>query len=391
MRYSINKRDGSKMSALGFGCMRMTRKGGSIDHKKFERELSLAVELGVNYFDTAYVYPGSEDALGRFIAKISRDKLSIASKLPHYKVKSSSDFDRFFDEQKRRLRTDRIDYYLMHMLNDSSSWERLKNLGIEEWLERKKRIGEIGFAGFSYHGGADSFSGVVDAYDWDFCQIQYNYVDENTQAGTRGLNYAASKGLDVIVMEPLRGGRLTYKLPTAAKKLIEGTGRSAAEWGLRWLWDKPAVSVVLSGMNSDEMIRENCRIASASAPGCVAPGEEAFYTKLRSAVLTGISVPCTGCGYCMPCPHGVDIPVCFSAFNTLRSEGRAAAMTEYVMTTSLRPVPTVASRCVGCGRCEPLCPQQIQIREELKAAAGALETPVYRVITAGAKLLGYRR
>ena len=313
MQYRKNPRNQQELSILGYGCLRFSKKGTAIDQNKAEEEMSLAIEKGVNYFDTAYTYPGSEEALGTFLAKGHRDQVNIATKLPHYYIKKEGDMERYFNEQLRRLKTDHVEYYLMHMLNDIAAWERLKGLGIQEWIAEKKAAGQIGNIGFSFHGGTENFLKIIDAYDWDFCQIQYNYMDEHSQAGRRGLLYAAGKGLPVIIMEPLRGGRLVQGLPVSAKKLIEQAQprRSPAEWGLKWLWNQPQVTVVLSGMNDKAQVEENVRVADEAAADSMTPQELEIIEKIKTEINKFVKVPCTGCGYCMPCPKGVDILVCF--------------------------------------------------------------------------------
>ena len=249
-------RYGNELSQLGFGCMRLTKKGSGSDYKKAEQEVMRAIELGVNYLDTAYIYSGSEELLGRILEENHvRDKVYIATKLPQYVLRSLKAVEKTFQEELKRLRTDHIDYYLMHMFTDYSEWESLKSYGIEEWIRSKKEDGSIRQIGFSYHGDSEMFLKILDAYDWDFCQIQYNYMDEHSQAGRKGLQAAAAKGIPVIIMEPLRGGKLV-NLPAEAQKAISasGNGMSAAELGLRWLWNQPEVTVVLSGMNSLEMV-----------------------------------------------------------------------------------------------------------------------------------------
>jgi predicted aldo/keto reductase-like oxidoreductase len=260
-----NDKYGEPMSLLGYGCMRFTKKGLSTDISKTEKEIMKAYELGVNYYDTAYIYSGSEECLGEILERNNiRKNVNIATKLPQYLISSKSAIDKYFNEQLKRLRTDYIDYYLMHMLTDISAWENLVKLGIKDWIIRKKKEGAIRNIGFSFHGNSDRFIKILDAYDWDFCQIQYNYLDDVSQAGVKGLKAAAAKHIPVIIMEPLRGGKLVDMLPDQAKKYIElyEKKRSAAEWGLRWLWNQPEVTCVLSGMNSIEMVEENCRIAS---------------------------------------------------------------------------------------------------------------------------------
>jgi predicted aldo/keto reductase-like oxidoreductase len=381
MNYQLDKY-GNKISILGYGCMRFTFSGGKPDIKKAESEILEAYNSGVNYFDTAYVYPGSESALGEILYKNKiRDKVYIATKLPHYLIKSKDSLEKCFSEQLKRLKTDYIDYYLMHMLTDTATWERLKGLGILEWLEAKKASGKIKQVGFSYHGNSDMFCKLVDVYNWDFCQIQYNYMDEHSQAGRRGLEYANRKGLPVIIMEPLRGGKLVSRLPSAAIDIFNSyeVKHSPADWALRWLWNQPQVTCVLSGMNSLEQVRENVKTASSVKIGELTKRDEDMLQSVVSAINAKMKVGCTGCGYCMPCPKNVDIPGTFSAYNRCYSEGRIAAMKEYFMCTALRRDQTSASKCIECGKCESHCPQKIEIRAELKNARKKLENPIYKI------------
>ncbi len=375
-------RYGNEISILGFGCMRFTRRGPEIDKEKAEKELLEAYHLGVNYFDTAYIYPGSESLLGEIFERNQiRKNLYIATKLPHYLMKSLDAIEKCFQEELRRLRTDYIDYYLIHMLTDAKSWERLKSLGIEQWIQDKKNSGAIRQIGFSYHGNSDTFCKVLDVYDWDFCQIQYNYFDEHSQAGRTGLNYAAKKGLPVIIMEPLRGGKLVNNLPEKAVKLMEHykIRRSPAQWGFRWLWNQPEVTCVLSGMNSLEMVRENVHHASEVQIGEFTAEDENLLKSVVKEINAKMKVGCTGCCYCMPCPKNVDIPGTFAAYNRYACGEKVNAMREYIMGTTLRKDITAASNCVECGLCEKHCPQNIEIRKELKNARKVLENPIYKV------------
>ena len=372
----------NKLSILGFGCMRFPQKLGKIDMEETEREIITAVQGGVNYFDTAYIYPGSEAALGTILEKNQlRDRVYIATKLPHYLIRSIQSAEKLFNEELARLRTDHIDYYLMHMLTDTQTWERLKALGIEAWLEEKKKSGAIRQVGFSYHGNSDMFCRLVDAYDWDFCQIQYNYMDEHSQAGRKGLHYASENGLPVIIMEPLRGGKLVTHLPDEAKKIFADhpLQYSPAQWSFRWLWNQPEVTCVLSGMNSMEMVLDNINTASTATAGALTPEDDAMLRRVVQAINSRMKVGCTGCGYCMPCPKGVDIPGTFSAYNRRFSEGKFHALVDYAMCTAMRKDSTAASNCVGCGKCEQHCPQHIQIRKELKNASKELEVPIYKL------------
>ena len=387
MNYRTDKY-GNQLSILGFGCMRFPQKMGRIDMEETEREIMTAYQAGVNYYDTAYIYPGSEAALGEIFEKNNiREKVYIATKLPHYLIKSVADMDKLFAEELRRLRTDYVDYYLMHMLTDTDTWNRLKSLGIEEWIAQKKASGAIRQIGFSYHGNSEMFCNLVDAYDWDFCQIQYNYMDEHSQAGRRGLYHAHEKGIPVIIMEPLRGGKLVNRLPDTAKKIFEEykIKRTPAQWAFRWLWNQPEVTVVLSGMNSDEMVRDNIQTASTVEVGELGEDEEQMLKQVVAAINAKMKVGCTGCGYCMPCPKGVDIPGTFAAYNRRYAEGKFWSFVDYVMCTTLRKNSTAASNCVGCGKCEKHCPQHIEIRKNLKDAQKELETPLYKVVRKAVK------
>ncbi|MCR5674172.1 MAG: aldo/keto reductase [Lachnospiraceae bacterium] len=388
MQYRTNPKNQDELSVLGFGCMRFTRQGGAIDQEKAEREMALAMERGVNYFDTAYMYAGSEVCLGRFMKSHDcRDRIRVATKLPQYKVRRAEDFDRFFDEELTRLQTDHVDYYLMHMLNDEKSWKRLCELGIEAWIDGKKKSGQIRNIGFSFHGGTVAFKALLDAYPWEFCQIQFNYMDEHAQAGIDGLDYAHEKGLPVIIMEPLRGGRLVNGLPAEALREFENmpVKRSPADWGLRWIWNHPQVSVVLSGMNDVSQVEENCRIASESLPGTLSEEELALYDRVLAAIHKNIRVGCTGCGYCQPCPQGVDIPTCFATYNASYADRYVNALREYFMCTTLRKDRSGASLCVKCGKCEQHCPQGIHIREELDNVKRRFESPLFKAAAAGSK------
>ena len=376
-------RQGREISILGYGCMRFTKNGSSTDLSKAEKELMYAIEHGVNYLDTAYVYPGNEAAVGEILSRNHcREKIYLATKLPHYLIKSHAGIEKKFQEQLSRLKTDYIDYYLMHMLNDVNTWERLKKLGILEWIQEKKEKGQIRQIGFSFHGNTEHFIELLDAYDWDFCQIQYNYLDETSQAGRRGLDYAGEKGIPVIIMEPLRGGRLVNGLPSEALREIQNNKKfgSPARLALSWLWDQPQVTCVLSGMNSLEMVKENIETASQARSGCFAEEDFRLVERVRERIREKMKVGCTGCGYCMPCPSGVDIPTAFHCYNMLYAEKRSSGKKEYLRATAMRREPTSASQCIRCGRCEKHCPQAIPIRRMLAEASRELEPASYRLI-----------
>ena len=383
-------RYGNELSQLGYGCMRFTKKGTQIDYEKAEREVLHAIENGINYYDTAYIYSGSEECLGRILAENGmRDKVNIATKLPQYMIRSAKGIDKTFSEELSRLRTDHIDYYLMHMFTDYSEWERLQSYGIEEWIAAHKADGSIRQIGFSYHGDTEMFLKILDAYDWDFCQVQYNYLDEHSQAGRRGVEAAAEKGIPVIIMEPLRGGKLVNLPVGAMRELREsGTGYSAAELGLRWLWDQSGVTVVLSGMNSLEMVEENIRIASDAEPGAFTDKERKLVADVKSIIKEKEKVGCTGCRYCMPYPQGVDIPGTFHYYNLMYIEDKKTGVRmEYARNVGMQKDAGFASKCIGCGKCEMHCPQHIQIREMLKKADKDLRPLPYRAGIAVARKL----
>ena len=381
-------KDGNEISLLGFGCMRFTKKGNHMDVDKATSEIKRAFEGGVNYYDTAYVYGSSEETVGKALKTLGiRDQVYIATKLPHYLIKSVAGAEKIFQEELRRLQTDYIDYYLMHMLTDTKTWDKLIEMGIKDWIEEKLKSGQIRHIGFSYHGKSDEFKKLIDAYDWDFAQIQYNYMDEFSQAGVDGLKYAASKNIPIVIMEGLRGGRLVELLPNKAKQMIKNAGTTPAELAFKWLYNQPEVTCVLSGMNSLEMVEQNLATADAGCPGCLTEEEASLIENVKEEINRTLKVGCTGCGYCMPCPQGVDIPGTFSCYNKMYSEGKSRSRREYLQTTTFRKDPTSASRCINCGKCETHCPQHLEIRNELKNAARELETPVYKMAKAGIGIL----
>lgn len=371
MQYRTNPKNGEKISALAFGCMRFNK-----DEKEVERQIRYAIEQGVNYFDTAYIYPNSEATLGRILAKDGmRQKVNIATKLPHNNAKKYSDLDRIFGTQLERLQTDHVDYYLIHMLGNVRSWKRLRDIGIEKWIDEKKASGVIRNLGFSFHGPQNEFLALLDEYDWDFCMIQYNYCDENNQAGKAGLKRAGEKGIPVMIMEPLRGGTLAN--PKASIRDIweqADVKRSPAEWGFRWVLDHAQVLAVLSGMNEMEQLEENVRTFSDATAGSLTEAELEVYEKVKTEIQRSMKVPCTGCGYCMPCPKGVDIPSSFSALNDAASRGRIMSKAMYIMTTG----GNSASQCVKCGKCQTHCPQSIPIPEKLEQVKKELEGITYK-------------
>ena len=377
-----NDKHGNKLSVLGYGCMRFTRKGNGIDVDKAEKELMAAYEAGVNYFDTAYIYPGSEAALGEILERNGiRDKVNIATKIPQFMIRNREALDKYFDEQLARMKTTYIDYYLMHHVTDVAMWEKLKAIGVLDWIRGKKESGAIKNIGFSYHGNTENFLKVLGDYDWDFCQVQYNYLDEVSQAGVKGVRAAAERGIPVVIMEPLRGGKLVNMLPKDALKVMKESGRgwSPAEWGLRWLYDQPEVTVVLSGMNSVEMVKENCRTASEALAGHLTEEDRAVLEGVKKNIREKEKVGCTGCRYCMPCPKGVDIPGIFRCYNAMYTESKSQGRFQFAQTVGLTKKPAFATQCVQCGKCEQHCPQSIPIRQKLKEADKALRPLPYKI------------
>jgi len=388
VKYRENKKNNDMLSILGFGCMRFPN-----DEALVEKQILYAVENGVNFFDTAYIYKDSEATLGRVLKKLNlREKIKLSTKLPHYFIKKYEDLDKIFYKQLERLQTDYIDYYFMHMLTDVNVWKRLAGLGILKWIDEKKASGQIKNVGFSYHGGKDEFIKLADIYPWEFCMIQYNYLDEHRQAGKSGLSYAASKGIPVFIMEPLRGGRLVNNLPKEIISLFEKAHikRTPAEWALRWVWNHPEVTCVLSGMNSLEMVGENISVASNVCENEFTQEEHELFEKVKKIMSDKTRVPCTGCNYCMPCPRGVDIPTCLSCYNNIEIEGKFPAIIKYMMQTSFKSKPQIASLCNKCGKCEKHCPQKIEIRKELASTSKALEKfwfkPVSKLVKAFMKI-----
>ena len=393
MQKRINSRNGEWLSILGFGCMRYPMKGGSIDEDKTIRLIRDAIEKGINYFDTAYPYHGgkSEVLLGRALEGGYRERVRIADKLPHYLVGSLERAKKIFAAQLERLNTGYIEYYLIHMLSDRAGLDRLVNLGVMAWLEDLKRDGIIGNIGFSFHGSRDDFEILVQAYPWDICQIQYNYLDENNQATRSGLELAHSLGVPVVIMEPLRGGQLVNNLPEEVLKEFDdfSVKRSPAEWSLRWIWNHPEVTLVLSGMNDFSQLNENIKTASDAEAGSLTSEEYGLFERVKTLINQKTKVSCTGCGYCMPCPAGVNIPQCFTAYNDKYLLKQRGYRFNYMMNLGAgAKKPAFASLCIECGKCEKHCPQSIEIRKELKNVKKELEGPFFKpVVTVMRKVL----
>jgi predicted aldo/keto reductase-like oxidoreductase len=346
---------------------------------KTEHLILNAVQNGINYFDTAFTYGSSEEILGQIIKKNNlRDKIFLATKLPLVQFRKYRDFNSFFNIQLDRLQTDFIDYYLLHNLSDMGLWKNLCEIGIERWIEEKKNKGQIKNIGFSFHGKQNEFLRLLEVYEWDFCQIQYNYININYQAGMAGLKKASEKGLSVFVMEPLLGGKLAAGLPKKAVKLFKSANSALtpAAWALRWLWNQREVTLVLSGMNADSQLEENIKTADNSTPDMLTKEENAAYESAIKIFNASYKIPCTGCNYCMPCPHNVNIPGCFLAYNVSYTVGMYAGVQQYMTSTGVNnpQINYAAGNCKKCGECEKHCPQHIQIIKSLKKTAKRMES-----------------
>ncbi|MEZ0536531.1 aldo/keto reductase [Caldicellulosiruptoraceae bacterium PP1] len=373
------------VSILGFGCMRLPildNDPTKIDYDKATEMVRYAIDNGVNYIDTAYPYHGSGGDKGGasepFVAKVLKDgyreKVKLATKLPSWLIKTHEDMDRLLNEQLKRLETDYIDFYLVHAIN-KDFWANLTKLGIDHFLNKALQSGKIKYAGFSFHDDVNLFKEVVDYYDWSFCQIQYNYLDEEYQAGKEGLQYAAKKGLGIVIMEPLRGGLLAKSLPQPVLEEFKNAKvkRTPAEWALRWIWNHEDVSVVLSGMNTLSDVIENIKTASDANPNSMT-SEELLVIEKAKETFKKIKVNCTGCEYCMPCPSGVNIPKNFLYYNKYYLTENEAERNEIKYNYNKEIASNErASSCVECGKCETHCPQKIAIRQELKNVKAIFE------------------
>jgi predicted aldo/keto reductase-like oxidoreductase len=385
-----NIKNNEELSILGFGCMRMPTKNGGIDEIRAINMIHDAIEKGVNYFDTAYLYQNgkSEIVLGKALAGGYRDRVKIATKIPPFMIGKLENARKILETQLTRLQTKTIDYYLLHMMTGKGMFDRLAALGVMDWLEELKKNGTIKNIGFSFHGPKADFELIIKAYPWDFCQIQYNYMDENNQATKSGLLLAASLGIPVIVMEPLRGGKLVTQLPEEVLKAFDSieAKRSPAEWGMRWVWNHPEVNVVLSGMSDEAQLADNIRIASDAKPNSLTENELKVFEQVKAVLLEKTKIPCTACGYCMPCPFGVNIPGCFSCYNEKYLMKDKSAKFKYIQNLgALSSKPANASQCRECGKCESHCPQNIAIRKELKTVSHEMEGLFYKPIVAIAR------
>ncbi|MFC2079135.1 aldo/keto reductase [Candidatus Bipolaricaulota bacterium] len=364
-------------AALGFGAMRLPILGearlsdmsGDVNDQLALRVISQALDGGINYIDTAYDYHGgkSERIVGRCLKNGYRDKVKLATKLPSWKIESQGQCDQILDEQLAKLQTDHIDFYLFHALNQRN-WNNIQKHQALEWAERALSDGRIRHLGFSFHDELPLFKEIVDAFDWTFCQIQHNYMDVEYQAGTDGLRYAAAKGLAIVIMEPLRGGALTQPAPEPIKALWEAAPieRTQADWGLQWLWNQPEISLVLSGMSTQQHVQENLASAARSGVGTLTQNELHLIGRIAAAYRELTPISCTECGYCQPCPSGVAIPHAFRLYNEAQMYNDPVRSRGFY--NDHTPAQRRADQCTECGQCESLCPQQIKVIDWLKKA-----------------------
>jgi len=394
MQYRTMPKSGDKISLLGYGCMRLpTLAGGEasrlIDKDRALKQIRGAIDSGVNYLDTAWPYHlgASESFLGEYVLKDGyREKVNIATKLPCFMVNKKEKIEEIFSKQLKKLKVDYFDYYLLHSLN-GSSWAKMKSLDIIDFMDRVKKEGKVRNMGFSFHGTFEAFKEIIDSYDWDFAQVQYNILDENFQAGIKGIEYAASKKIGIIAMEPLRGGALVGKIPKEVQELYDSAviKRSPANWAFSWVYNNPNIITVLSGMNDEKHIEENIKLASEIKPNSLTDEELSIIKRVRDKYLEVMTVGCTGCAYCLPCPAGINIPDAFKNLNDYNMFGSTMSKLNHmtyagIMTEDGKPHWT--STCIDCGKCEERCPQNIEVRKEFKKVQKDLEGPLFRAIAA---------
>ncbi|MDO5859239.1 aldo/keto reductase [Methanobrevibacter sp.] len=394
MQYRLIEKTGDEVSSLGFGAMRLPLKNGKINRELARKQIYYAIDNGINFIDTAYLYGDSEKFLGEILQGEYKDKVKICTKLPAIHVRKYDDMEEFLNEQLKRLKRNYIDYYLVHSI-DLKTFNRLVKKGLLEFLDNAKSEGKIKHAGFSYHGPKEEFEEVIDAYDWDVVMVQYNYFDENIQASVEGIEYAALKGMGIFVMEPLKGGILAGKMPEDAEEIFKKTDstKSAAQWALRWVLNNRNISCVFSGMNSIEQIDENLDVADKTTPLSMTFEEMETVELVKRVMRNSLKINCSTCGYCMPCPQGVNIPECLKIYNEKYLFGHkgfvnTSLIDYYQYVGGVMGKEGNAGLCNGCGKCLRKCPQKLDIIFELEKVKKEFEMPGFKYILPVAKYVG---
>ncbi|MBQ2637377.1 MAG: aldo/keto reductase [Methanobrevibacter sp.] len=395
MQKRLIKKTGDEISALGFGAMRLPLKNGKIDRLKAKKLIYHAIESGVNFIDTAYLYGDSESFLGEIITPEIRSKIKICTKLPSINVRKYDDMEKFLSEQLKRLQTDYIDYYLIHAV-DLKTINRLIKRDLFKFIQKAKDEGKIRHIGFSYHGPKEEFEIIVDGYDWDVVMVQYNYFDENVQASMEGIEYAASKGMGIFVMEPLKGGILAGKMPGKVEEIFKkaDSDKSNAAWALEWVLNNRNITCVLSGMNTFQQLNDNLKIADKTTPLSMTFDEMETVELAKRVMRDSLKINCSTCGYCMPCPQGVNIPECLKIYNEKYLFNHKGLMNQsfmdyYQYVGGIMGNRGNASLCNGCGKCLRKCPQKLNIIEELKKVKKEFEMPGMKYILAFVKYVGF--
>jgi len=400
MQYRTMPNSDEKLSVLGFGCMRLPVPKGRkqsifapVDNERAAAQVRYAIDQGVNYLDTAYPYHGgtSESFLGEYVLKDGyREKVNVATKLPCMTINKKESMEETFRKQLGKLKVEYIDYYMLHALN-GQIWDKMLSLGVVDFMDTIRKQGRVRHMGFSFHGSKEDFRRIVDAYNWEFTMVQLNILDEQAQASIDGIKYAHSKGLGIFVMEPLRGGALAVNIPKEAQKIYDSAPvkRSPADWALRWVWNHPEITMLLSGMNNEEHINENIKIASQAFPGSLTDNELTVIDNFKKAYLKSMQVGCTGCAYCMPCPAGVMIDSAFLYLNNYHMTTKLEAKITYALHAAIMTKdgkPHWTKTCTNCALCEKKCPQEIQIRKAFKLVQRDLEGPGTRLLSAIARV-----
>ena len=395
MQNRLIKRTGDEISPLGFGAMRLPLKNGKVNRDLAKKQIYHAIDNGVNFIDTAYLYGDSEKFLGEILQGEYRDKVMISTKMPAIHIRKYEDMEKTLDEQLSRLKRDCIDYYLIHSI-DLKAMNRLLKKDLIKFLNKARDEGKIRHIGFSYHGPREEFEIVLDGYDWDVVMVQYNYFDENVQASMEGIEYAASKGIGVFVMEPLKGGILAGKMPHEAEEIFRNADadRSNAEWALRWVLNNRNVTCVFSGMNSIDQIDENIAIANQTDPMSMTFEELETVELVKRVLRNSLKINCSTCGYCMPCPQGVNIPECLKIYNEkylFEQKGliNASVFDYFQYVGGIMGKPANAGNCNGCGKCLRKCPQKLDIISELKKVKKEFEFPGFKYMVAFIRHVGF--